>query len=215
MKLRYYLRGLGIGIVVTALVMGFSQRDARPLTDAEIKARAVELGMVESSSLQLADIGVLQTPETTQQPETTAQPESTATPEATQQPEATATPEATAQPESTATPEATAQPEATATPEATQQPEATATPGATAQPESTATPGEASQAETVEITVTPGMASGAVCRLLEEAGLVQDAAQFDRYLINNNYSKRISTGTYQIAVGSSEEQIAKIITKSY
>ena len=209
MKLRYYLRGLGIGIVVTALVMGFSQRDARPLTDAEIKARAVELGMVESSSLQLADIGVLQTPEAT------AQPENTAIPEATQQPEAAATPEATKQPEGTVTPEATKQPEATATPEATKQPEATATPEATAQPESTATPGEAPQAETVEITVTPGMASGAVCRLLEEAGLVQDAAQFDRYLINNNYSKRISTGTYQIAVGSSEEQIAKIITKSY
>lgn len=209
MKLRYYLRGLGIGIVVTALVMGFSRRDARPLTDAEIKARAAELGMVESSSLQLADIGVMQTPETTLQPEGTAQSG------ATSQPEATATPGATAQPESTATPEVTAQPEATATPEATQQPEATATPGATVKPEGTAAPENTAQAETVEITVTPGMASGAVCRLLEEAGLVQDAAQFDRYLINNNYSKRISTGTYQIAVGSSEEKIAKIITKSY
>ena len=52
MKLRYYLRGLGIGIVVTALLMGFTKGAAKEtLSDDEIIARAEALGMVQSSVL--------------------------------------------------------------------------------------------------------------------------------------------------------------------
>lgn len=47
MKLKYYLRGLGIGIIVTTLIMmfSFSQREVT-LSDEEIIARATRLGMV-------------------------------------------------------------------------------------------------------------------------------------------------------------------------
>ena len=50
MKLKYYLRGLGIGIVVTAIIMSFT-RQPEKLTDAQIKLRAHELGMVERNVL--------------------------------------------------------------------------------------------------------------------------------------------------------------------
>ena len=50
MKLRYQMRGLGIGIIVTALLMGVVKGEKLPLSDAEIKAKALELGMVESDS---------------------------------------------------------------------------------------------------------------------------------------------------------------------
>ena len=50
MKLRYYLRGLGIGIIVTAVIISFT-RQPEKLTDAQIKMRALELGMVEESVL--------------------------------------------------------------------------------------------------------------------------------------------------------------------
>ena len=56
MKLRYQMRGLGIGIMVTALLMGVAGGEKIPLSDAEIKAMALELGMVESDSLRLSDI---------------------------------------------------------------------------------------------------------------------------------------------------------------
>ena len=57
MRMRYYLRGLGIGIVVTALLMGFTKGGQKEtLTDAEIVERAKSLGMVESSVLS-ADLG--------------------------------------------------------------------------------------------------------------------------------------------------------------
>ncbi|MDE5588799.1 MAG: hypothetical protein K2J60_06615, partial [Acetatifactor sp.] len=63
MKLKSYMRGLGIGIVVTALIMGIATKDGRPMTDAEIKAAAAKLGMVDSNSLRLTDLNQDRTPE--------------------------------------------------------------------------------------------------------------------------------------------------------
>ena len=59
MKLKYYLRGLGIGMIVTALILGisFSHRqgqETQTLTDDQIRERAEQLGMVDSSELTLA-----------------------------------------------------------------------------------------------------------------------------------------------------------------
>ena len=52
MDLRYYLRGLGIGIIVTAVIMGIISRGKQePLDNEEIKARAQELGMVEGAGV--------------------------------------------------------------------------------------------------------------------------------------------------------------------
>lgn len=64
MKLRYYLRGLGIGMIVTALVMGVALKDDQPLSDAEIRVRAMELGMVDGDSRTLSDIQASQGTET-------------------------------------------------------------------------------------------------------------------------------------------------------
>ena len=50
MKLKIYLRGLGIGIAVTALILGISYSNKKEMSDAEIIARAKELGMVEAES---------------------------------------------------------------------------------------------------------------------------------------------------------------------
>lgn len=50
MDLKQYLRGLGAGILVTAVILGFSQK-TKPMTDAEIKVRAAQLGMVEETVL--------------------------------------------------------------------------------------------------------------------------------------------------------------------
>lgn len=167
MKLKYYLRGLGIGILVTALIMGFTTRDSRPLTDAEIKAAAAELGMVESDSLRLADLPQEPTP----------------------------TPEITPEPE--ATPEVT--------PEPTEEPENTSEAATETTQESGAD---------ISLTVSAGSGSRTVCNQLEEAGVITDAAEFDKYLCDKGYSKRICVGTFEIQADASWEEIAKIITRS-
>ena len=53
MKIKPYLRGLGIGMILTALILHFSMKNANDsgMTDSEIKARAAELGMIENTVL--------------------------------------------------------------------------------------------------------------------------------------------------------------------
>ena len=179
MKLKYYLRGLGIGMAVTALILGISfsgrqGQEAQTLTDEQIRERASELGMVDSSELTLAAFAssAAQTPEATIEPEAAAEPETTTEPEATAEPKMTTEPEATAEPELITAPE---------------------------------------QSQTT-ITIKKGSDSGSVSRMLYEAGLVENAKAFDNYLCNNGYSRSINPGIYEIAPGTSEEEIAKIIT---
>ena len=213
MKLKYYLRGLGIGMAVTALILGISfsgrqGQEAQTLTDEQIRERASELGMVDSSELTLAALQNSAQPQTTMEPEVTEESETMTEPEATAEPETTTEPKAPAEPEMTTKPEVTAEPEMTTKPETTAEPEMTTKPEATEEPELITAP---EQSQTT-ITIKKGSDSGSVSRVLYEAGLVENAKAFDNYLCNNGYSRSINPGIYEIAPGTSEEEIAKIIT---
>ena len=185
MKLKYYLRGLGIGMIVTALILGisFSHRQGQEtqiLTDDQIRERAEQLGMVDSSELTLAALqnSVQQAQENTEKTEASPEPD-------TEETTTTSEPETTVAPENTMEPETTPQPETIVASEA---------------------------AQTVTVTVKKGASSGSVSSRLQEAGVVEDAKTFDNYLCNNGYSRSINPGTYEIVPGTSEEEIAKIIT---
>lgn len=210
MKLSYYMRGLGTGIVVTALIMGIATRNTPPpaLTDAEIRAAAEKLGMVESGSLTLSDL-----------PSSTGSEDSD---------EPAKTPDKTAEPgdggsEGNGEPEGSEEPgdsgsESIGEPEGSEEPGDSRSEG-TGEPEGSAEPGDSESEDTGEpeiytVTVKAGSGSRSICNQLEEKGLIEDAGEFDRYLINNGYSKRISVGTYEIKAGADWESIAKIITKS-
>lgn len=219
MKLKYYLRGLGIGMAVTALILGISfsgrqGQEAQTLTDEQIRERASELGMVDSSELTLAALQNSAQPQTTMEPEVTEESKLTADPETTTEPEATAEPETTTEPEATTEPETMTEPEATAEAETMTEPETTAEPKMTTKPEATKEPELTTAPEQSQTTITikKGSDSGSVSRMLYEAGLVENAKAFDNYLCNNGYSRSINPGIYEIAPGTSEEEIAKIIT---
>lgn len=52
MRLRSYLRGLGAGIFVSAVLMGIATSSAKDkMTDEQVKQRAAQLGMVEEGSV--------------------------------------------------------------------------------------------------------------------------------------------------------------------
>lgn len=182
---------------VTALIMGVALKGDRSLSDAEIRARAAELGMVESNSRTLADLQNEQ--ENKPGPASSASPTQAVSPT----PAATPTPTQTASPTQAASPTPTATPTQAPTAAPTQAPTEAPTPSPTA---------EAS--ETVTLVISSGQSSYTVSINLMAAGLIDDVSSFDKYLEDNGYSKRISTGTYQIPVGSTQEEIAKIITKS-
>ena len=63
-----------------------------------------------------------------------------------------------------------------------------------------------------QITVSSGDGSDTVAEKLYEAGLVSDAAAYDRYLCQNGYDKKICTGVKTIPAGAGEAEIAKILT---
>ena len=204
MKLKYYLRGLGIGMIVTALILGisFSNRQdqtSQIMTDDQIRERAAELGMVDSSELTLAALQNSEKQPTEGTPEETTQTQEQNNIEAEPETTVPAETQATVEPETTQEPEATAEPE----------PEKTAAPETTAEQDVTEAP---QRTQTASITIQRGDDSGSASRRLYEAGLVENAKAFDNYLCNNGYSRSINPGTYEIAPGTSEEEIAKIIT---
>ncbi len=55
MERKYYLRGLGIGIIVTAILMGVFLSADKGMTDEEVIARAKKLGMTEAGAAVLSD----------------------------------------------------------------------------------------------------------------------------------------------------------------
>ena len=213
MKLKYYLRGLGIGILITTVILSLAGIGRKNMTDEEIVKRAKELGMVESTLLsdlpdQTKAEEVRPTEPETSEPETSLQPETSeqensAEPE-TSEPE-TSEPE-TSEPE-TSEPEVSPEPEETAsTPETPVAPEETPVSPEDGNPDTPA-------GETVTLVIGRGESSTTVSKNLKKAGIVEDATAFDRFLCNNGYDKKIITGTYEIPYGASEEEIAKIITR--
>ena len=189
MKLKYYLRGLGIGILVTAVIMGVTQGSRKEtLSDREIRERAAALGMVEPGN-SLADL------------------EAAETPAATEIPEAIETPVATEIPEAIETPAATETPEAAETPAATEAP--AATPEVTARP--TQKPAEEEEGSSYTFEILAGDSSYQVAYRLQQAGLVADARDFDNYLCSKGYDRKLKTGSYEIPETATEEEISEIL----
>lgn len=191
--LKYYLRALGIGIIVTALLMGYSQRGQAQMTDEEIRQRAAELGMAERQGTLLSDIA---TPTPTEAP--AASP--TAVPAASP----------TAVPAEMPTEAPTADSGTTPTPMET--PTAVPTAAFTASPAET--PAEAADAgDTVTLVISRGESSMAVSRNLQELGLVEDYGAYDRFLCDNGYDHYLCAGVHEIPLDATDEEIAQIISK--
>ena len=197
MKLKYYLRGLGIGIVVTAFVFMITSGKKEALSDAEIRERAANLGMVDASSMTLSTLVNAGQQTDATSPEGENQPAET---EAESKPSEKETNSMEKETNST-------EKETSSTEKETNSTESENTPTV---PETT--PSEAETKPIPTITIGKGADSYSVSKDLEAAGLIENAREYDAYLCENGYSKRISIGTYEIPIGTSQEEIAKIIT---
>lgn len=186
MKRKYFVRGLGVGIVFGALIMfaAYMTSGRNRMSDEDIIKRAQELGMVKKSEYVL-DSEVTSEETTTEAVTTEATTEKAVT-------EASATTEKATE---TTT-------EAATTEKATT--EKAATEAATT--EQTDTKMKAT------ITVSGGMSSETISSLLENAGLVDSASKFNSFLMQNGYDKKLETGSFDISGGMTYEEIAKILT---
>lgn len=221
MEKRYYFRGLGIGIIVTAVVMGIalSGGSKREMSDSEVIARAKELGMTENTRL----LEPSETNENQEETEPTAEKEPAK--ETVKKDIAVAQPkEDTVEPAKEETPtsdsaenEQQEKPDDQSSSEQDKKPVEN-TNEMTKQDEDTgqkASSGEESSLQTAaaaSVTIVSGDGSYTVARKLEEAGVVSSASAFDTFLCQNGYDKRLRTGTFQIPADAGDEQIAKIVT---
>lgn len=211
MKIRYYLRGLGLGILVTAIFFMVSGNNSQPMSDEMIKARAKELGM--SESVVLSELSTEEetaeentTEITTNEEVTTEQveEETTVTEETVSEEPVSEETEA----EETSSEEAVSE---ESTEETVVEVASQSSNTQEAEPESETPENAASNTEPVTITVNRGEGSDTVSRRLQEAGLVADAHEYDKYLMANGYDKRIGAGEHVIPAGATWEDIAKTL----
>lgn len=217
MKLKYFMRGLGIGIIFGAIVMlvAAGTSDKEKLTDEEIKNRAKSLGMVEATQTDAsitAESDIKVTTEALIAEDLTVEIVTTEAAEIKTTTEETATEEETTE----ATTEAvTTEKETTekTTTEATTT-ELTTTEAVTTENKKETTTEKKTDSSYTEatITVTRGMGSPEVSMLLQEAGIIEDADDFDSYLVKQGISNKIQINTFKFNSNMSYEDIAKGLT---
>lgn len=199
MRLKYYLRGVGIGIVFATLVMTFSSFVHRyNISDEYIMREARKLGMVMKDE-QKNENGLwggegteedsAGDSENTQDSQTT---ENSQTPEDTQ----------VAGSES----QTPSEPEPPVEPETPAEPEAPVEPAPPAESES-----ESEEVEYVTVVIESGDYARQVAEKVRDAGLVEDAEDFRKYIGERGYGKIMHPGTYHIPVGSDYEEICQIL----
>ncbi len=250
MKLKSYLRGLGTGLFVSAVLMGIATSGrVRELSDAEIKQRAAALGMVEEEK-------VLVKPST----EDVKEPEPAANAGA-EEKEAADNKKASDNKEAVKDTDGSKeiQPADNKSEENSEEirdeekPEVTEEEAIEETPEEEKPEEEKPEEETVDsdeirdskedlamggrnkssnekvtglknsseelgyneyftIQIASGSTSETVSGLLKRGGAIEDAAEFDDYLCENHYDKKITPGLFKIPVGADYKQIAEIIT---
>lgn len=62
--------------------------------------------------------------------------------------------------------------------------------------------------------IKSGMVSHDIANILHDKKIIDDAKQFESFLEENGFSKRIQLGSFEVKSGMSFAQIAKVITKS-
>ena len=196
MKLKYYLRGVGIGIIFATLIMTLSSVVHKyNISDEYIIKEAMKLGMVMKEDLEDEDVlgdAVTELEESTQVAENDVV--ETENVSASEIPSESDAPDEQDVPVESETP---VEPE---TPVESQNSE-----------EVQASEGN-QNAEYVTIVIERGDYARQVAEKLYAAGLVADAEEFRVYIGNNGYGHSIHVGTFQIPVGATYEEICKIIT---
>lgn len=210
MKLNYYMRGLGIGIVVTALLMGIALSGGKEkMTDEEIRQRAQEMGMVDGNVV-LADMPDNQEKDEEENEEGDS-PESLSENEIADN--GNSVEDMPSGNRETENDKETGNEEPVS---------------GEAGDELTPQEGEEdirevgtgnSQGENeivneiITIAINSGDGSRVVANKLQQAGLIEDAAAYDAFLCQNGYDKRLKTGRHDIPAGASDEEIAAVVTQ--
>ncbi|MCR5740780.1 MAG: MSCRAMM family adhesin SdrC [Lachnospiraceae bacterium] len=228
-KQRYYMRGIGVGILICALILIISRINTpAEISDEEIVSRARALGMVDPGDLSLSAAEDLGNGEAAAlAPDNNTGSTSDAVTDTDQSGNTGSTADAGTDTDQNADNVSTDDAGTTAdqsgdndsTAEAGTDANQNADNGSTSDTVTDA--GQSGDVETVPdgnsyavLVVERGNSSDVVARRLESLGVITDPVDFDKYLVANGYASRISVGTFQIPYGSDYDYIARAITRS-
>lgn len=236
MKLNYYLRGLGTGILAATLFFGVAGNGSEQvMTDSEILARAEQINKenaVLSGGPGREDESI-QTEETLTAPveeeelgmqDQTGQ-EETSDPaqdvgNGDSEPEETGTQKAaddalagqqsgTDQPQNGRQPDIEERTQAASSSEKESEKQRPTDAGQSGEGTQDNSADGADQTEMIVITINSGDSSETVSKKVEQAGLVASAEEYNRFLCANGYDKKLNVGKHEIPAGADETEIAK------
>ena len=218
MKLKYYLRGLGIGIVVTALLMGYSNKNraAEPKAEVATEETAGDLLVDRNGEATTEEVIEQSTVEnvTVEAAETVSSTEETETDSAETSEEETSQEETASELESSTQEAETITETESVTETETESVQAEETTDKKEQTQSSteADAGNALPQTTIEINIVRGDDSGTVARKLQNAGMVESATEYDAYLMQHGYDKKIRVGKVEIPVDATWQEIAEYVS---
>lgn len=197
MKLKYYLRGMGIGIMITTLILiiAFSIHKNDTVQQEEPKQEAASKTVAEAqNSTQIPMDTETETEPVTEQNNA----EQTDTQKTTEKQKENETSVVSASTEEKASEEKTTEQKTSETKSSEEKISEKNTPAAAT--------------EKVRFEVGGGEYSDVICKRLLQAGLIDDADAFNKFLIQKDYDNLILPGVYDIPKGATYEEIAALLT---
>lgn len=240
MRFKYYLRGAGIGVIAATLILSIAFLFHDNISDEEVIRRAMKLGMVmqENAPGTLADPTLQDNAQTDQQTVTDEDPltepdQTGSDPDNPNNPDQNGSDQSS--PDQTDSDPDDPNPAGSGEDPSDQNPSDQTSDGAGSSSSdndndsSDSKPDDkkdkppkkepdekkdtAESSDEVEIVIESGDVSRMVSAKVFEAGLVEDADEFNSYLGSHDYDNMLQPGSYKIKKGSSFRQIAQILTR--
>lgn len=192
MKLKYYLRGLGIGVMLTAIIMmiAYSGQNTE-LSETEIIKRAEALGMVMKEDPLFSNSEKDKQTETEEQAQTETE---------TQNQQVTET-EMESEIENLVETETESETQAEIETESETEPEMESESEQVSEPEG----------EIYHLSIPPGSVPRLICNELEEKGVIESSLALRDYLVEVGYATSIIVGEYDIPYGATNDQVYQIL----
>ncbi|MCL2255038.1 MAG: hypothetical protein FWC09_11410 [Lachnospiraceae bacterium] len=209
MNLGSYMRGLGIGMLVTALIMGISNSGtAAALTDDEIRERAKKIGMIENAVLAPIERNNNDAAEPIETPQPSPSASLSATPAPTPLPKEVVVATGDDVEDGQEIDDNEADDIEANNLEANNIEDTHEV--IVSEPDiiNDSNP----TGEEVAIQINSGDDSFRVSTRLENAGLVSTASDFNKYLIDGGHSRKLRTGSHSIPIDADYQTIARILT---
>ena len=206
MNIKSYLKGIGVGMIVASLVLIIAGKYR--MTDDQVIKRAEELGYTKGITVTVSD---MQPKPEIVADDSSNQDENTIVEEKNNSDKKPETSEDSDIKEDTVVEDVTADDSAETT-ETVESTETTEVVDSTETTENTEVVEDVvSNGEAVKVEVKSGMSSESVSLAVKNAGLVESDTEFNKYLCENGYDKRLRVGSFDIPSGSDFETISKYL----